>query len=231
MCFKHRRELNELLASNSNLDRGSFFKIMALGIFDILLTLPVGVFDLVLEILEGDIPTFWSGWRASHSEFSSIPTVTAIEWKSGGFGAVSSIIISQWSNPLYAIVFFTLFGLTEKNRQWYANLFWKILELFGCKPRQNYMASDIVFHSTSVPPGFNVSRASATITSVPSKNAFYTTFSSSSRTNQSPNLETMDGRRSFNNATNTEEARDTDNSFGTQTKFVSQSIFEAVIKE
>lgn len=168
MCFKHRKELNEVLASNSNLDRGSFFKILALGIFDILLNLPVGIFYLVLKLLEGDIPTFWPGWRASHSEFSSIPTVTAIEWKSGGFGAVSSIIISQWSSPLYAIVFFTLFGLTEKNRQWYANLFWKILEPFGCKPRQNPVASDIVFHSTPVHPGFDVSRAGTTITSVSS---------------------------------------------------------------
>lgn len=41
----------------------------------------------------------------------------------------------------------------------------------------------------------------------------------------------MDGRSSFNNPTDTEEARDSDDFFGSQTMVVSQSISETAIKE
>lgn len=164
MYFKQRKELDELLDGNSQLDRGSFFKILALGLFDILITLPVAIFDLVTSILNGGVPTIYAGWRATHSEYSSIPTATSNEWKSAGFGTVSSIRISQWSNPLFAIVFFALFGLTGRNKLWYRNLLWKVLRPFGCKPRQEPVTSDIVFGSAPVHSGLNESGARTTET-------------------------------------------------------------------
>jgi len=209
--FKHRREIDEIIASHAHLDSGRFFKIVALGLFDILITLPAGIFDLATELLEGGLPTFWPGWRATHAAFSSIPTVTSNEWKSSGFGSVSDIRFSQWINPLFAIVFFVLFGLTAKNRLWYRGLFWKTMKPFGITPRPDPVASDIVFGSAPVPPGSNVSGTRITTT-----------------TNQSSALETMDGRNSFDNATDIEGAHD---SFGTQTRVISQSISGVAMDE
>lgn len=166
MYFKHK-ELDELLASNSHLlDRGSFFKILALGLFDILIALPVGIFSLVTDVLEQSVPTFYPGWTAVHSGFSSVRTVASNEWKSSGFGSVSSIRISQWSNPLFAIVFFALFGLTDRNKLWYCNLLWKVLRPFGCKPRQEPVTSDILFGSAPVHSGPKESGARTTETTV-----------------------------------------------------------------
>jgi len=213
--FKHRRELDEIIASNSYLlDRGSFFKILALGLFDILITLPAGIFDLVTNSLDGNLLTFWPGWRSTHADFSTIPTATSHEWKSAGFATISSIRFSQWNNPLVATVFFALFGLTRKNRLWYRNLFWKVLKPFGCRPRQDPVASDIVFGSTPAPPGSTGNVSGTRITTM---------------TNQSSALETMDGRKSFDDATDIEEAQH--HSFGTQTRVVSQSITGVAIEE
>lgn len=163
MYFKHR-ELDELVASHSQLGRGSFFKILALGLFDIIFTLPIGIFDVVVDVFDADLPTFWPGWKVTHSDFSSIPTITSDEWKSAGFASVSSIRFAQWINPAFAIVFFVLFGLTEKNRLWYQGIFWKALKPFGCRPCQEPVTSDIIFRSVPVPPGSNTTVA----TSVPS---------------------------------------------------------------
>lgn len=152
LYFK-RGELGEILASSSHLDRRSFIKVLALGLFDIFITLPLTVYDLVQNFLPGGITTFWPGWKTAHSEISSVPTITSEEWKSAGPVVVSSIIVNEWINPLFAIIFFTLFGLTENNRLWYRNLFWKMVaKPLGFAPRLQPVApSDIVFVSVPVP--------------------------------------------------------------------------------
>lgn len=147
-----RGELGEILASSSHFDRRSFIKVLALGLFDIFITLPLTVYDLVQNFSPGGITTFWPGWKIAHSEISSVPTITSVEWKSAGPLVVSSIIINEWINPLFAIVFFALFGLTENNRLWYCDLFRKITKCLGFTPRLQPVApSDIVFVSVPMP--------------------------------------------------------------------------------
>lgn len=96
-------------------------------------------------VRDGGVPTFWPGWSATHSEISSVPTATAEEWKSVGFGVVFGLRFSQWSNPAFAVMFFALFGLTESNRLWYRNLFWKMLKPFGFIPHVKPKSSTIFF--------------------------------------------------------------------------------------
>lgn len=70
MYFKHRELDLKLLASGSSLNRRSFAKILALGLFDILISFPIAILSLLLGVLrEGGAPAFWPGWKAVHSEF------------------------------------------------------------------------------------------------------------------------------------------------------------------
>ena len=145
--FKRNRELDATLASNTTMNRSGFLKLLALGLFDIFLTLPLSIVALVQDLLEGDITGFWPGWKAVHASFSTIPTFTLEEWKSAGFWSVFTIRLSQWINPIFAVAFFLLFGTTKQKRDWYRSIFWKIMRPFGLKPRVDQVASDVIFGS------------------------------------------------------------------------------------
>ena len=150
--FKRNRDLDATLASNTTMNRNAFFKLLALGLFDILLTLPLGIVSLVEDILQGGITGFWPGWNAVHASFSTIPTPTSEEWKSAGFWTVFYVKLREWVNPIFAVAFFLFFGTTNQKRAWYRSIFWKAMRPFGLKPRVDPVTSDVVFGSG---PGVN----------------------------------------------------------------------------
>ena len=145
--FKRNRDLDATLASNTTMNRSAFFKLLALGLFDILLTLPIQILSLVQNILQVGIMDFWPGWKTVHASFSTIPTATSEEWKSAGFWTVFTIRLDQWINLIFAVAFFLLFGTTKQKRDWYRNIFWKVMRPFGLEPRVDPVASDVVFGS------------------------------------------------------------------------------------
>ena len=147
MYFKQNRNLDATLASNTTMNRSGFLKLLALGLFDILLTLPLGTISLIEDLLQGGITGFWPGWKAVHASFSTIPTITSEEWRSAGFWTVFNFGFDQWVNPIFAIAFFILFGITEQKRAWYRSTFWKVMRPFGLEPRVDPVASDVVFGS------------------------------------------------------------------------------------
>ena len=145
--FKRNRSLDATLASNTTMNRSAFFKLFALGLFDILLTLPLSIVSLIEDLLQGSITGFWPGWKAVHASFSTIPTITSEEWKSAGFWTVFNVRLGEWTNPIFAVAFFLLFGTTKQKRDWYRNIFWKVMRPFGLRPRVDPVASDVVFGS------------------------------------------------------------------------------------
>ena len=148
--LKHNRNLDATLASNATMNRSGFLKLLALGLFDILLTLPITILGLVQDLLHGNIAGFWPGWGTVHASFSTIPTATSEEWKSAGFWTVFTLRLDQWNNPIFAVAFFLLFGTTKQKRDWYRSIFWKVMRPFGLKPRVDPVASDVVFGSGSM---------------------------------------------------------------------------------
>ena len=139
--------MDATLASNTTMNRSTFLKLLALGLFDTLLTLPTTILGLVQGLLQGNITGFWPGWEVVHASFSTISTATSEEWKSDGTWNVVFVRLNQWVNPIFAVAFFLLFGITEQKRTWYRSVFWKIIRPFGLKPRVNLETSDIVFGS------------------------------------------------------------------------------------
>ena len=147
--LKRNRNLDATPASNTTMNRSGFLKLLALGLFDVLFTLPLTILILVEGLLDDDrdIAGLWPGWKVVHASFSTIPTFTSEVWKSVGFWAVFTIRSNQWVNPIFAVAFFILFGITEQKRTWYWSIFWKIMRPFGLKPRADPVASDVVFGS------------------------------------------------------------------------------------
>ena len=139
--------MNGALASNASIDRNGFFKLLVLGIFDVIITMPLAVIELVKDLLFDGSVSFWPGWKAIHSDFSTIPTATSEEWKARGFWTIFEVRFYQWINPVFALAFFLLFGLTEQKRSWYRSIFWRAVKPFGLRPRVDPVASSIAFGS------------------------------------------------------------------------------------
>ena len=72
-----------MIAGHTTMSRSVFIRLLALGLFDILVTFPVVVLNLTENIGNGPgIVSFWPGWDVVHANISTVQTVTAEEWKS-----------------------------------------------------------------------------------------------------------------------------------------------------
>ena len=148
--IKHHRDLNKVLASNTTLKRNGFIQLLSLGLFDILVTLPLAIIGLVQDVLQHEVSDFYPGMEAVHSGFSTVPIVPADEWKSAGFWTIFGVKSDEWINLILAFGFFLLFGLTERKRAWYRNLLWGVMKPLGYKPHTDIVvATTILFGSAS----------------------------------------------------------------------------------
>lgn len=150
--YCQRRKLDEFLQNGSPIRRQCVLKLMVLGSFDIFITLPITTLNLITAFFQhGGITTFWPRWKATHANISAVTKVTSEEWKSAGWSTIVNIRFSQWISPLFAVVFFVLFGITEKNKLWYRDMFRKVTKTFRSTSRQSVAAAAFADGSCSVP--------------------------------------------------------------------------------
>ena len=148
--FKRNRELDDALRSVSDGEMSShvFSKILAIGLFDLILTFPCGVLMLIDQLLlSKGVHNFWSGWRDVHVSTHRVITVTAKQWKTLGFWEIFSMRYSQINAAIYGVAFFVLFGLTDGKRARYKRVFWAIMKPLRIKPSMDPKVdtSNIVF--------------------------------------------------------------------------------------
>ena len=148
--FRHRRYLNEALGTSATIDKENFIRLFALGLFEVLLTLPLMIFNLIHNQLQKQIVVFWPGWEIAHAEISRVPRATADEWKAGGLWTILTVRVEQWTGFVLAVAFFLLFGLTRRKRAQYRNVFWKVMNPFGIRPDTDVVASSIAFKPGTV---------------------------------------------------------------------------------
>ena len=68
---------------------------------------------------EIDIP-FWPGWDTIHTDWSPVG-ITAVEWKA--FSANHFVISwNEWKMPIFAYIFFAVYGLSSQARDRYASI-------------------------------------------------------------------------------------------------------------
>lgn len=146
LYFRHRTEMDEFLHNNTSINRQSYFRILALGSFDILITLPTSIINFYATLQDGDsLADFWPGWASVHDGFSSIGTATFQDLQQGGEWTRFSIIWNSWINPFLAFAFFALFGLRAQARARYHRAFWFVLKRLGFKQRIDPVISDVLF--------------------------------------------------------------------------------------
>ncbi|KAI0318444.1 GPCR fungal pheromone mating factor [Amylostereum chailletii] len=148
--LRHNQRLNGILRdSASGISRSRYYRLLALGCIDIILTLPMGILHIVLDIGQLEPRVFWPGWDVVHEQFDEIVTATADEWRPD-FWSRFGLGFDNWVNPAFAVAFFVLFGLTSEARRTYATVFWGAVGLVGWKRPERPELSRIGFGSVPV---------------------------------------------------------------------------------
>ena len=76
---KRRREMNQFLSSNSMITFSRYFRLMALASMDAFLTVPLGIFAIVINVRQGVQP--WAGLADAHWGFERIDQIPALLWR------------------------------------------------------------------------------------------------------------------------------------------------------
>ena len=76
--------MNEFLSSGGSINHSAYFRVLALGCLDILVTLPIGILNLAVDIKENEI-VFYQGWSVIHTDWEPFG-VTKRMWATTPFG-------------------------------------------------------------------------------------------------------------------------------------------------
>ena len=123
--------MNEFLSSGGSINHSAYFRVLALGCLDILVTLPIGILNLAVDIKENEI-VFYQGWSAIHTDWEPFG-VTKRMWATTPFGTFD-VKWNDWVSVYFALVFFALFGLTAEARAKYMRALYFVLQPLGIKP-------------------------------------------------------------------------------------------------
>ncbi|KAF9016307.1 STE3-domain-containing protein [Hymenopellis radicata] len=111
---KRRRQFQEVLSSHSNLSSNRYFRLMIMAGADILFTVPLGVWVLILNV---SYVHPWISWENVHADFMNVYQYPALYWQSSdnAFG----VELQRWLTVFGAWVFFFIFGIHAESRRNY----------------------------------------------------------------------------------------------------------------
>ncbi|KZV69116.1 fungal pheromone STE3G-protein-coupled receptor [Peniophora sp. CONT] len=134
--YRQRRDIDSFLRSNYSVSRTNYFRILVLASIDILLTLPIGIVNVALEIT-GSLSTalfpFYPGWTYIHTAWDPKHFSYAV-LQAYGTAELAQKYFSQWSSPVLAFAIFGLFGVTPEARASYWCIIYTVGGSFGWKP-------------------------------------------------------------------------------------------------
>ncbi|KZV69113.1 fungal pheromone STE3G-protein-coupled receptor [Peniophora sp. CONT] len=119
--YRQRRDIDSFLRSNSSVSHTNYLRILVLASIDILLTLPIGVITITLNVVEAVVTNefpFYSGWTYLHTGWEPEQISYEIQVQGSASKVVQTYFI-QWTSPVLAFVVFGLFGITFEARASY----------------------------------------------------------------------------------------------------------------
>lgn len=122
---------------------------MAVGCMDALILLPIGIYNMVVDVLQGRPLPFWTGWTFVHTDWEAYGLPTSV-WDA----SIWDKLVIRWDeviNPALAVIFFLIFGLTKEARSNYWNVLYFVFKPLGIKARTKTKpdVSTAVFHTNT----------------------------------------------------------------------------------
>ncbi|KZV69107.1 STE3-domain-containing protein [Peniophora sp. CONT] len=134
--YRQRRDIDSFLRSNSSVSRTNYIRILILASIDILLTLPIGIVNLTLDIvasLSAKTFPFYPGWTLLHANWDP-QIISYADLQAGGPAELSLTYFAQWTSPVLAFAIFGLFGVTPEAGTSYWRIICTVGGWFGWKP-------------------------------------------------------------------------------------------------
>ena len=103
------------MTSSQGLNRGRYHRLMALASTEILGTIPLGTYIIVLNS-RGVTP--YGSWGYVHSDYSEVNEFPSAIWKENSTLGIG-LELFRWSLVACAFVFFAFFGFADDARQHY----------------------------------------------------------------------------------------------------------------
>jgi pheromone a factor receptor len=133
LIFNTRRQFSGFLSDSATVCTIShYFRLMALAVIVIFVSLPLSLFFLVAALRLADIEP-WVSWDFAHQEYRNI-IYTSYELLEAMPASRTQLDINRWITPGGALLFFMHFGLSKEATQQYRRIFWRIAKPLGIQP-------------------------------------------------------------------------------------------------
>jgi pheromone a factor receptor len=129
---------------NPGLSHGRYLRLMILSSMDLLGTIPLSTFYIVMQANSGVVP--WKSWDDTHRNYSRILQIPGFIWKNDRTVA-QGLEMYRWSLVLCAFLFFAFFGFAEEARENYRRAFTS----FASSSCVGYLTSPYTFSASSHP--------------------------------------------------------------------------------
>jgi len=111
ILYKRTRQFQELTSFGQGINRGRYFRLMALASIDAFGSIPLATYILVRNVKEGVTP--WKSWADTHSNYSQIIHIPASVWKNDPQD-VHGLEMFRWLIVACAFIFFAFFGFGDE---------------------------------------------------------------------------------------------------------------------
>lgn len=138
--YRQSRDMSDFFLrshSNSSTSRPGYYRLFALASVDVLVTLPLGLVNVTLVIVEDlhsqrGLP-FYDGWATTHRDWTPLSSPYS-DILAGGRSGLAQFYFSNWVTPCLSFIIFGLFGVTPNARSAYKTMLWWIGDLLRMRP-------------------------------------------------------------------------------------------------
>jgi pheromone a factor receptor len=126
---RRHAQFKQYLSANNNLSANRYFRLMALGSCDLLLTIPFATWTLYNNVALDDLYP-WYSWANTHSHFGRVLQYPRLIWAEN-HRLVIAFEATRWSVVVCAFLFFAFFGFADEARKHYRLAFNSVAKRMG----------------------------------------------------------------------------------------------------
>ncbi|KAI0034303.1 hypothetical protein K488DRAFT_69261 [Vararia minispora EC-137] len=139
----HRNPPNNLCAI---LLPTNYFRLLAIGCLDIVLTLPIACIGLFLDTRSSNNFVFYPGWDVVHSNFAPFSVPEEV-WRTADFWPIFTIYFTPWYNVVLSLAIVAIFGTSAEAWDVYRHSYHAVTARLGFRSNaeSNSTLSALVF--------------------------------------------------------------------------------------
>ncbi|KAI0270613.1 pheromone A receptor-domain-containing protein [Gloeopeniophorella convolvens] len=115
--WKRGRHLKQMLAKQQGWSPNLYYRLIALSIVDIVVTIPICSYLIWADVTGGNMYK-WKSWSDTHADYSKVVQYANVIWKNNP-PVHLTLELYRWLFVASALVFFVFFGFADEAREHY----------------------------------------------------------------------------------------------------------------